>query len=202
MNTKEPHVSDLIRGKFSLVCGVALFMTVLSVHGQSMDFDCPRTGTILKFSSGTTTTAVGREGLYCKMQSSRSGAVDVYALMYLFTDALRKDPASTKYISPIEVERLWPLTVGKKHSGRATLSNGTYHLDYVVTSYEKLETAMGLEDVFVVESQENGVDNNYSAKARWWISPKYRYLLKYEFRDNRGRSLEQLVTEVFVPQQQ
>jgi hypothetical protein len=195
-------VSDLIQWKFSLVCGAALFTTVFSVHGQSMDLDCPRTGTILKFSSGTTTTAVGREGVYCKMQSSRSGAVDVYALMYLFTDARRKDPAWAKYISPIEVERLWPLTVGKKHSGRASLANGTFQLDYVVASYEKLETAMGPEDVFVVELQENGVYHNYSAKARWWISPKYRYLLKYEFRDNLGRSFDQLVTEVFVPQQQ
>jgi hypothetical protein len=180
------------------LCAV-LLLHPPSARGQSMELECPKPGTVLKFKSGSTVRAVGQGGGFCQVHSSVNGALDVYALMYSYTDARKKEPAWAKYIDPIQVERLYPLTVGKKHSGRATLPGGTYQLDYVVTSFEKLDTPMGSEDVFVVELLETGVDNSYSAKAKWWISPRYRYLLKFEFRDSRGGSADLVVTEASVP---
>jgi hypothetical protein len=172
-----------------------------NVLAQSMEFGCPAQGTVIKFSTGQQLKAVGRQGFFCQVENASGTPLESYALMYLFTEARKREPASGKYISPIAVEKLWPLSVGKKHSGRATLPDGTYDLEYTVLGVETIDGPLGAHEAFVVELREVGgnVSGSYTATAKWWISPLLNYHVKYEFGDSRGRSLNYSVTAVVKP---
>jgi hypothetical protein len=178
---------------------IPLILSIGPAHSQSMELDCPKTGTVLKFSTGQSLKATGREGAFCKFENDKGVALEAYALMYLFNEARRKDPVFNKVINPIAVEKLWPLSVGKTHAGRATPTSYTFDLIDTVTGIEKLETPMGSHEVFVVENKENGVYHSFSAYEKWWISPQVRDPLKYEFRNSLGRSVSYTVTEVIAP---
>ena len=176
-------------------------MSALGAHGaaaQTMEFGCPAPATKMTNSAGATITFGKQDGFFCKVEHSALGSGDIYALMYFFNDARRRDPSVAKYISPIAVERLWPLSVGKRHQGEAVLGDGTYALQYTVTGTEVLATPMGPQTTFVVELKESS-PNGYGASQKWWISPTFKYVLKSEFKDSRGANVSIHVTSVRAP---
>ena len=162
---------------------------------QTMEFSCPAAGTKISFNSGDSTTITGQEGFFCKAQHSKFGAGETYALLYGFNAQRRSDPNWAKYISPIAVERIWPLAVGKNHKGQVTLGGATFFLEYTVTGMEVISTPMGPQNTFVLELKESS-SAGYRANQKWWISPALKYVLKGEFGDSIGKRSNYHVTAV------
>ncbi len=165
---------------------------------QTMGFGCPTPGTKITNSAGATVVMGKQEGFFCKADHSAFGAGEVYAMLYYFNPTRRRDPSVAKYIDPVAAERIWPLTVGKRYTGKATLGGGTYTLDYAVTGTETLATPMGPQPTFVVELNESGTDG-YTAKQKWWLSPTFKYVLKGEFSDSRGANVKISTTGIAGP---
>ena len=173
-------------------------ISTTSAMAQTMEFGCPASGTRMTNSAGATITFGKRDGFFCSIEHSALGSGDLYSMMYFFNDARRRDPSVAKYISPIVVERIWPLSVGKRHQGQAILGGVPYSLEYTVIGTEVLATPMGPQSTFIVELKESSTDG-YSANQKWWLSPTMNYVLKGEFRDSRGAYVAIHVTSVRAP---
>ena len=160
---------------------------------EFMEFSCPTPGTKITTARGTLTIRES-EGFSCRAEGGR-GLVDSYALIHPLTEAQKRDPAHAKVIDPIHVERLWPLAVGKRHKGSATIGQRTFYLEYAVTGQELIETPMGKQNTFVIELNETST-GDYWAKGKWWISPRFSFAIQGEFRNSMSGASSFQVTAV------
>lgn len=171
---------------FALLAGTA--------SAQTMEFGCPKPGTIFTFDSGTTMTARGREGMDCIMHKNGGAPVKVRAMLFDNPGPDGKDISA--FISAIKPERLWPLQVGKKIE--ASYSAGGQTWTYVL-NVARFEKRMGpndaLFDAFVIEMNEQG-ERDYRSISRWWVSPAENYALRYDFSNSTGGANRAVVTTV------
>jgi hypothetical protein len=178
------------------LCAGAIILPSRPVVAQTMEFACPANQTKFVVEGGRYSVSQGQSGMYCIYASGAEATrVESYAMLYPFNEARKKDPNWAKYINPVRVEAIWPLSVGKRHSGTASVGGNSFTLDYVVAAFEKIDTPVGPDDVFRIEMTESG-SSGYLAKAKWWVSPKHKTVMKYEFSDNRGGKFASTVQQI------
>lgn len=159
---------------------------------QTAEFKCAKPGIVVEFSNGTRTTWQGAEGNYCKLLSKPPTGDEFASIWYAPTLSLRADQ-SRAFADQIKPWTLWPLSVGKKITGRydGVGSNpgfgaGSWINTITVDSYEKLTTKAGTFDVFVVSKSEEAISHKYRSTFRQWYAPALGATVKFTFADNQG----------------
>jgi hypothetical protein len=166
----------------------------LATPAMAMDFDCPAPGTTIEFDSGVKIVAKSKDGNDCLME--RDGKpFRIRALMLDNPGADGTD--TTALIASLRPERLFPLAVGKKIEARHSSSQGSWNYVLTVTSAPQMQGPGGaLYDTFLVEMTEAATSGPYRSISRYWIAPKARYLLRYDFSDSDNRFNRALVTKI------
>jgi hypothetical protein len=159
-------------------CLAAILLTTLlpsaMASAQTMDFACPDPGTTFTYDSGTKVVARGRDGMDCNMEIV----------------------GGKPFIAALRPERLWPLQVGKKIEADFSAGGRSWHYILTVAQYEKRSgPGDALIDTFVIEMNEQG-NKGERAISRWWISPTYKYAIRFDFSDGAGKANRALVTSV------
>ena len=161
---------------------------------QTMDFACPDPGTIFTYDSGTKVVAKGREGMDCTMEIVGGKPYKLRAL--LFDNPAPNGSDMSAFIAALRPERLWPLQVGKKVEADYSAGGRSWHYILSVARTEKREGPGGTPiDTFLVEINEHG-DRGRRGISRWWISPAYKYAIRFDFSDGEGKANRALVTAV------
>lgn len=163
-----------------------------SAFGQTAEFKCPAAGQIVEFSDGTRVTAQVAEANLCRLLVKQSGQDEFISNWYAPTMSL---PASRSqaFAEQVKPWTLWPLTVGKKLTGRFDgvgsnpgFGGGTWYETVTVDAHEKLTTKAGVFDVFVVTRNEEAISHRYKSTFRQWYAPDLGMTVKFSFTDNQG----------------
>ncbi len=178
------------------------FLTALAIlafaspaMAQSMDFACPAPDTTITFDSGIKAVARGKEGGDCLMETVGAKPFRMRGLLMANPGPDGSD--TTALLADLRLERLFPLTVGKRIEAKHSNAKGSWDYILTVARTQPLQIPGGaLHDTFVVEMTEQATSGPYRSISRWWISPKANYLLRYDFSDSNNRSNRALVTEI------
>lgn len=174
---------------------VAVITVAFTISAHAMDFNCPAPGTTIEFDSGVKVIARGKEGGDCLMDNVGGKPFRMRGLMLANPGPDGTD--TTAFVNAIRPERLFPLAVGKRIEARHDSSNGSWIYVVSVARSDLLQGAAGgAHETFVVEMTEQATNGPYRSIQRWWISPRFNYLLRYDFSDSNGRSNRALVTKV------
>lgn len=179
---------------------ITVFLVATSAFGQTAQFKCPSPGTVVEFSDTSRSTWLSQEGVICKISfKDRTGDESAFN-WYGPTVALRSNQ-SQAFAEQIKASTLWPLSVGKKISGRFDgvgstpgFGAGSWYDVITVDSYEKLNTKLGSVDVFVVTRTEEAISHKYRSTARVWYAPALGFPVKTSFSDNQGANRTSEVT--------
>jgi len=169
----------------------AVFGCASAAWGQSADFKCAKDGTVVEYSDGSRATWVARQGSTCMVKNLSTTGEETNNLFYAPTLSLRAE-RSQAFAEKIKSSSLWPLTVGKKLTGRYegvgdnTTGTGSWNETITVDSYEKVTTKAGTFDVFVVTRKEDSLSSNYKSTARSWYAPTLGVTVKFTFVNNNG----------------
>jgi hypothetical protein len=179
----------------TLRCLAALLAVSIATPAFAMDFNCPPPGTTLEFDSGTKVVSKGKDGNDCLMEQVGGKPFRMRSLMFANPGPDGSD--TTALINSLRPERLFPLAVGKRIEARHTSDKGSWNYVFSVQRTQMLEgVAGGAHETFLIEMTETAASGPYRAVARWWISPRFNYLLRYDFSDSDNRSNRALVTKV------
>lgn len=174
---------------------IGVMVTALFCSGamaQTAEFKCPKPGTVVEFADGARATWLSQEGNICKRQLKDKSGEEFPNNWYAPTLSLRSD-RSQAFAEQVKSSTLWPLSVGKKMTGRfdGVGSNpgfgaGTWLQTITVDSYEKLSTKAGVFDVFVITRNEEALSHRYRSTIRDWYAPALGVTVKATFTDNQG----------------
>jgi len=167
------------------VCASAYFVLALTVAGpataQTTEFHCPPDGTTVDYSDGVQVVWEKREGDFCKgrfVQGGTATAFNWYAPSFGLEAAGPRQPRGQALVAQFKPGRIWPLTVGKKVTGRYEGVSGSGDpprgvWDHAVTieKYEKITTKAGTFDVFVIVHEDVAVSHSYRYVERVWYAP-------------------------------
>ena len=163
-------------------------------RAQTMDFACPDPGTTFTYYSGTKIVAKVREGMDCTMEVVGGKPYKLRAL--LFDNPAPDGSDTSAFIAALRPERLWPLQVGKKIEADFSAGGRSWHYILSVARTEKREGPGGTPiDTFLVEMNEQGNKGDRGI-SRWWISPTYKYAIRFDYSDGEGKANRALVTSV------
>jgi hypothetical protein len=172
----------------------AVFCGVPAALAQTAEFKCPKPGTVVETSDGQRTTWQSAEANYCKILQKPASGEEFAAIWYAPTIGLRANQ-SQAFADQLKPWTLWPLSVGKKITGRfdGVGSNpgfgaGTWVDTITVDGYEKVTTKAGTFDVFIVTRAEEALSHRYRSTARSWYAPALGVVVKLTFTDNQGAS--------------
>lgn len=172
----------------------AALLLPAAAGAQTMEFDCPAAGTTFVYDSKVEVTAKGREGMDCLMQIVGGKPYKLRAL--LFDNPAPDGSDMTAFIDTLKPERLWPLEIGRKVEARFTGGGRTWNYTLSVPKQEKRTGPGGaLIETFLVEMLEQG-DKGERSLSRWWISPKDKFAIRYDFTNGQGKANRAIVTEV------
>ena len=178
-----------------LAAALAAVLLLPAMAGaQTMEFACPEPGTTFTYDSGVKVTAKGREGMDCLMQIVDGKPYKLRAL--LFDNPAPDGRDMTAYIDALKPERLWPLEIGRKIEARYSVGGRTWNYTLSVPKQEKRTGPGGaLVEVFLVEMIEQAEKGGRSL-SRYWISPKDRFVIAFDFSDGAGKATRARVTEI------
>ena len=177
--------------KFIFWVAVATVLGCASAWGQSTDFKCAKAGMVIENSDGSRVTWQGQRGDTCLVSFKATTGEENSFVWYAPTLALRAD-RSQAFAQQVKPSTLWPLTVGKKLTGRydgvGTDSTGTgsWSETISVDSYEKITTKAGTFDVFVVTRREESLSSKFKSTARNWYAPALGSAVKTTYTDSNG----------------
>lgn len=173
----------------AFLLGVIVFAS--SAVAQTAEFKCASPGTIVEYSDGARSTWTAQDGNTCRGQFKDKDGTEFPFVWYLPTVGLRAD-RTLVFADQIKPWSMWPLSVGKKFTGRydgpsgsGTMS-GTWYETITVDKQEKITTKAGSFDVFVVTHQEQAISHNYKSTQREWYAPEPGITVKSIFTDNQG----------------
>jgi hypothetical protein len=156
---------------------------------QTAEFKCAQPGTVVDFSDGTRMTWQGPEGNHCKLMMKQPSKDELPFSWYAPTLTVPAN-RSQAFADQVKPWTLWPLSVGKKLTGRfqgeGQTGPGTWDEKITVDAYEKLTTRAGTFDVFVVTHQEEAFSHKYRSTLRQWYAPALGAAVKFTFTDNQG----------------
>ncbi|MCA0304113.1 MAG: hypothetical protein LCH95_17040 [Proteobacteria bacterium] len=172
----------------------AALLLPAAAGAQTMEFGCPEPGTTFTYDSGVKVTAKGREGNDCLMEIVGGKPYKLRAL--LFDNPAPDGRDMTTFIDTLKPERLWPLEIGRKIEARFTGGGRTWNYTMSVAKQEKRTGPGGaLADVWLVEMIEQA-DKGGRSLSRWWISPKDKFAIAFDFTNGEGKATRARVTEV------
>lgn len=165
------------------------------VRAQPVEFACPAPGTTIEFDSGVKAVVRGKEGSDCLMDNVGGQPFRMRGLLMANPGPDGSD--TTALIASVRPERLWPLEVGKRIEARHSSDKGSWNYILTVARTQQIEGPGGaLQDTYLIEMTEAATSGPYRSVSRWWISPKFNYLLRFDFSDSDGRSNRALVTKI------
>ena len=187
------------------------FAVIASSAARADDqFHCPPPGTVLTYSDGGSMTITGQIGLICQARNGRGPY-----------DRLLGIASTGSSLAQNGGERLFPWRVGTEfeydHSADASAHVGGspppgaspivyYHDTVKVVRQEKLVTAAGTFDTFVIEQHEIIKNHDIQGAFLWsvWFAPDLGYCVKqtYEVRMGLGKNTAWEITSIKLPQAQ
>jgi hypothetical protein len=144
-------------------------------------YNPPPVGSVIQTSAGTH-TITGSNGYDLTLQNDEkagSGFTTLHALV-------QRQPDGTASYSRSEVEKLWPLQLGKKVSVSMVTQQGGRALSWDVVRAETITVPAGTFATYVIEKRERTSDDQYEAVERMWYAPHVGYFAKYEQELVRG----------------
>ena len=144
-------------------------------------YNPPPVGSVIQTSAGTH-TITGSSGYDLTLQNDQkagSGFTTLHALV-------QRQPEGTASYSRGEVEKLWPLQVGKNASVSMVTQQGGRALSWDVVRAETITVPAGTFATYVIEKRERTGDDAYEAVERMWYAPQIGYFAKYEQELVRG----------------
>lgn len=144
-------------------------------------YNPPPVGSLIQTSAGTH-TITGSNGYDLTLQNDQkagSGFTTLHALV-------QRQPEGSASYSRSEVEKLWPLQVGKKASVSMVTQQGGRALSWDVVRAETITVPAGTFATYVIEKRERTGDDSYEAVERMWYAPQIGYFAKYEQELVRG----------------
>jgi len=129
-------------------------------------FRCPRSGTLIAYSNGTSLKFAGESGFRCAYVDQAYRDAEKFAA---FADDARFLDAG--------LDKLWPLTVGKQQTVSVSLSGAYLTHRFTVLRTETVSTAAGTFATVVVEQEETGSGSQW-AKRLFWYAPDLGLIVK------------------------
>jgi hypothetical protein len=139
--------------------------------GNSVEFACPKPGTIVELSDGGTLVFANTEGALCSYTTMPGGQSATASLLGSFEDEAAK------------LRELWPLAVGKNVSfAYAGGPNSSRQVEIKVTRHEPVTVKAGTFDTFVIEariwSPGQSFIGAYGETVTYWFAPSVGYPVK------------------------
>lgn len=165
-------------------------LAVGSAQAQTAAFKCPKPGTVVEFVDGTRTVWESAESNYCVTVTTQAGNTIKYH--WFAPSLIARETIAGGFGNQLKPWTLWPLTVGKKLTGRydgggqTAGFQGTWYETVTVDAYEKVTTKGGTFDTFVVTKKEEALSHPYKSTLRQWYAPELGVTVKYSFSDNQG----------------
>ena len=170
---------------------VALCLVPGAAWGQTAAFKCPKPGTVVEFADGGQTVWQAAGSNYCQLQTRQQNGNTQTSHWFAPTLSMR-DTGASGYGNQLKPWTLWPLSVGKKLSGRYDGAGntpgfqGSWLNEVTVDGFEKITTKAGTFDVFVVTKKEEALSHQYKSTWRQWYAPELGVSVKFTFSDNQG----------------
>jgi hypothetical protein len=150
-------------------------VTVVQPLPASAPYNPPPVGSVIQTSAGAH-TITGSNGYDLTLQNDQkagSGFTTLHALV-------QRQPDGTASYSRSEVEKLWPLQVGKRADVSMVTQQGGRALRWEVVRAENITVPAGTFATYVIEKRERTSDDQYEAVERMWYAPQLGYFAKYE----------------------
>jgi hypothetical protein len=173
-------------------------MVAMPAAAQTSEFHCPPDGTIVEYADGARTIWDKREGEVCKGRFSSGGttsAFNWYAPAFGLEGEGPRFARGQALVAQFKPGRIWPLTVGKKVTGRYEGVSGSGDpprgvWDHTVTieAYEKVTTKAGTFDTFVVSHEDLAISHSYKYVERSWYAPVPGVTIKSAVTSSAGLS--------------
>ncbi len=152
----------------AVVATVPVTRAVARITGD-IAFKCPRSGTIVEYSNGTTLKFGGGSGLRCAYMDQAYKEREKFGV---FAD-------DAKFLDA-GLDKLWPLTTGKEQTIGVSVSGGYLRQHFAVLRTETVATPAGSFDTVAVEQEESGVGAQ-TAKRLFWYAPELGLIVKSTF---------------------
>ena len=166
------------------------------VHAAS-NARCPAAGTRISTSIGGLLQFRDGDGLTCPYVNGRGQTFARWGVFWT-------PSAGVVRLHGDELQRLWPLEVGKEVSFVWTEGSESWRFSHKVARRETVTIPAGTFDTFVIEISETGLNgNSHRSVNRSWYAPKVGYAVKYEYELESGNNADPprnwVATEVLVP---
>jgi hypothetical protein len=183
---------------------VATCLSPIGAFAQTADFKCPKPGIIVQFTNGQQQTWGRPEVIswgsqqttFCNVQTDGQPSSLTNRKAWYAPAAVLDAGGPGAYAQQTKIYTIWPLSVGKKVSGRfdgstgANFQGGSRQMSSTVTiqveRYEKLTTKAGTFDVFVVSSSHEDISSPFKFFMREWYTPETGIVVKREAHNNTG----------------
>jgi len=139
-----------------------------SASGEA-GFRCPRPGTFIQYSNGTSLKFAGESGFRCAYVDQTYKDAEKFAA---FTD-------DAKFLDA-GLDKLWPLTPCKVQTVSVSLSGAYLTHRFTVLRTETVSTPAGTFETVVVEQEETGSGSQW-AKRLFWYAPNSGLIVKSTF---------------------
>ena len=139
--------------------------------GDTVEFACPKPGTTVELSDGTTFVFANTQGALCSYTTRPGGQLATVSLLGSFEDEATK------------LHQLWPLAVGKNVSFTyAGGPNSSRQVELKVTRHEPVTVKAGTFDTFVIEariwSPGQSFIGAFGETVTYWFAPAVGYPVK------------------------
>ena len=139
-----------------------------SVIGEA-GFRCPKSGTVVQYSNGTSLKFAGERGFRCAYVDQAFKDAEKFAA---FAD-------DAKFLDA-GLDKLWPLTPGKVQTVSVSVSGVYLTQRFTVLRTETVSTPAGTFATVVVEQEETG-SGTQRAKRLYWYAPETGLIVKSTF---------------------
>lgn len=139
--------------------------------GDTVEFACPKPGTIVELSDGDTLVFVNTQGALCSYTTRPGGQPATVSLLGSFGEEAPK------------LQQLWPLAVGKNVSFTYVGGpNSSRQVELKVTRHEPVTVEAGTFDTFVIEariwSPGQSFIGAFGETVTYWFAPAVGYPVK------------------------
>ena len=152
----------------AVVTRASVPQTATSVTGDA-GFRCPKPGTVIQYSNGTSLKFAGERGFRCAYVDQAFKDAEKFAA---FAD-------DAKFLDA-GLDKLWPLTPGKVQTVSVSVSGVYLAQRFTVLRTETVSTPAGTFATVVVEQEETG-SGNQRAKRLYWYAPETGLIVKSTF---------------------
>jgi hypothetical protein len=168
----------------------ALSLLTSEAYAQAA-FKCPAAGTQVELNNGARITWLASEGRGCR-RDLRLGSGEIIPQIWFAPTFVGQPSRSLDFFEQTRPWALWPLTVGKKLSGRFDGPGadpgftGSWLYTTTVEKFETYVTKTGAFEVFVVARKEEALGGTFKSTTREWYAPELGVSIRTTYSDNQG----------------